>query len=87
MLGLVGWILLLVGVASIVLGLVAGAKDVFARSNEPGAQALLPTELLKVLLALLEAPPPKFFFVGGLILVLIGLGLLGVEVLPATGTT
>lgn len=78
--GIAGWILFTLGVVSIVLGLVLGAKDVFQRQSQPGAQAALPTQFLEVLKKLLDAPPAKFFTGVGLILVLLGLALNGVEV-------
>lgn len=81
--GIAGWVLFLLGVISIVLGLVAGAKDVFSKQNQEGAQAILPTAFLEVIKKLLEAPASKFFVIIGLILVVIGLGLNGVEVFGA----
>lgn len=85
--GIVGWILIVLGILTLFLGLIAGAKDLFERKNEAGAQSLLPTEFFKVLLKLLEAPAYKFFFVMGLILVLVGLGLTGAEVFSSTENT
>ena len=70
----------MLGIVSIVIGLVQGAKDVFVKSNQGAAQASLPTEFLKVLGKLLDAGPAKFFSGFGLLLVLIGLVLNGVSV-------
>lgn len=78
--GVAGWVLFILGVVAITIGLVQGARDVFGRQNEARANALLPTEFLKVLGKLLDAPPAKFFCGLGLILVVLGLGLVGVEV-------
>jgi hypothetical protein len=83
MLAIVGWVLIVVGTLSLLLGLVAGAQEVFKRKNEPGAEALFPTKLLEVFKELLAAPPYKFFSVFGLILIVIGLGLTGVEIFGA----
>ena len=78
--GVAGWVLFALGVVSIIIGLVTGAKDLFKRQNEGEAQAGLPQKFFEVLLKLLEAPPAKFFTVFGLLLVVIGLGLTGTEV-------
>lgn len=80
MTGILGWILIILGIISIVIGLVQGAKDVFAKTNQGAAQASLPTEFLKVLEKLLDAGPAKFFMGTGLLLVVIGLVLNGVSV-------
>ena len=85
--GVAGWILFAVGVVSIVLGLVLGAKDVFKKQSEPGAQAALPTAFLEVLKKLLDAPPAKFFTIVGLILVIVGLALNGVDVFGSTSSS
>lgn len=82
--GIAGWVLFVLGLLSIVLGLLAGAKDVFARQNQPGTHAMLPTGFLAVLKALLEAPASKFFVLVGLIMVIVGLGLNGADVFDAT---
>lgn len=78
--GVVGWVLIVVGVIAIILGMVLGAKDAFSKQNEPGAEATLPTAFLEVLKKLLEATPSKMFFVGGILLVGIGAVLNGIDV-------
>jgi len=87
MLGIVGWLLILVGMLSLLLGLVAGAQEVFKRQNEAGAEALLPTGFLQVLKELLAAPAYKFFSILGLLLIVVGLGLTGVEVFATPAGT
>lgn len=67
----------------LVVGLVEGAKAAFKAQSEPGAQAALPAAFISVLKELLAAPPAKFFTITGLILVLLGLFLNGVEVFSA----
>lgn len=78
--GIVGWILIVLGIASIILGLVNGAQDAFKKQSQPGAHAALPTAAIEVFKKLLEAPPAKFFTVVGLMLVVVGLALNGIEV-------
>ncbi|MGH9224007.1 MAG: hypothetical protein ACRD2W_09565 [Acidimicrobiales bacterium] len=77
--GALGICLIVIGVACLILGLIAGAKEIFRRQNEGAAQGLLPTAFLDVIKALLEAPRDKFFTVLGLVLIVLGLGLTGVD--------
>lgn len=72
--GVVGWILIVVGIASLILGLVNGAKDVLKKSV--GTEAI-PAGFLAFLKDLLAAPPAKFFSVLGFLLVVVGLALNG----------
>src|SRR2546421_1025780 len=86
-LGIVGWALIALGVIAIILGLIFGAREALRKQAEPGAQAALPTAFLEVLKELLGAPRDKFFFIGGLLLIILGLALNGVIVFStATGT-
>ncbi|AQA04792.1 hypothetical protein BVC93_22900 [Mycobacterium sp. MS1601] len=75
-----GFILVGLGVLSTLLGLLIGARDTFRKLNTGSSQAALPEKFLDVLLKLLDAPPAKFFCVFGLILIVLGLVLLGVDV-------
>lgn len=74
--GIVGWILIVVGIAFLLLGLINGAKDVAGKSTE----SLIPTGFFGFLKELLKAPPAKFFSVLGLLLVIVGLALNGAAV-------
>ncbi len=76
-----GWLLILLGIAFIVLSLVGAARDLFkAKTVAPAAGSLteltefgkMLTELLKVLLG---GPAWVAMFMAGLILVLLGAGL------------
>ncbi len=62
--GIVGWILTVIGIVCVLLGMIGGARDMFRRQNEPGAQAALPTEVVKVIGKIVEAPTFKMFFGG-----------------------
>lgn len=53
--GIVGWILTVIGIVCVLLGMIGGARDMFRRQNEPGAQAALPTEVVKVIGKIVEA--------------------------------
>jgi hypothetical protein len=60
---------------------------VFKRQNEPAAQGLLPTGWAEVLKELLAAPTWKALFFGGLVIVLIGAALSGVDVFSSSSGT
>jgi hypothetical protein len=75
-----GWLLILLGIAFIVLSLVGAARDLFNRAVAPAAAGLaeltefgkMLTELLKVLFS---GPAWVAMFMAGLALVLLGAGL------------
>jgi hypothetical protein len=74
-----GWALVIIGMAAVIVGIVGGAKEIFAQQNEGVAMGLLPTKLLEVLAKLLDAPRDKMLFVGGILLIFVGLALNGVQ--------
>ena len=68
-----GLVLIILGLICVLFGIVGGAKLMFRRQNEPGAQSSFPTELLKVVRKLIGAPVYQVFFFGGIVLILLGL--------------
>lgn len=83
---IVGYVLIGIGVIATLLGLAIGAKDAFTKMNDGSAQFALPEKLLDVIVKLLEAPPAKFFCILGLILIVLGMVLTGVEVFGSSSS-
>lgn len=85
MLGWLGYIFIVLGGISIVIGLVLGAKDVFKKVNQGAAQYALPDKFFDVLLKLFDAKPPVFFCIFGVLITILGLVMNGIQVFGGEG--
>ncbi|MCT7369609.1 hypothetical protein [Mycolicibacterium llatzerense] len=77
---LIGYILIGAGVLCVLVGAVLGVKDAFTKQNKGAAQTGLPEKFLDVVLALLKAPPALFFGGLGLLLIVLGMVMTGMDV-------